>query len=175
MGHMSPDTGAMHGMMTGPLGISMDRMGSGTTWIPDAVPLPMHHTMAGEWELMVHGTAFVQYDKQGSDRGDDQVGSLNWAMLMASHKAGRGLFQARTMLSLEPATVTPSGYPLLLQTGESRNGVPLHDRQHPHDFFMELGALYQWPVASNAALEVYGLRSTRVTWSRGRTSSSFRV
>ena len=38
-----------------PLGISMDRMGSGTTWIPDAVTLPSRHIMAGSWELMLHG------------------------------------------------------------------------------------------------------------------------
>jgi hypothetical protein len=155
MNHAMSDTGKMRQMMAGPLGVSLDRMGSGTTWIPDAAPLPMHHTMAGAWELMVHGTAFVQYDKQGSDRGGDQFGSMNWAMLMASRKAGDGLFQARTMLSLEPATVTPSGYPLLLQTGESHNGVPLHDRQHPHDVWMELGALYQQPLSSRLALELY--------------------
>src|SRR5262247_3819817 len=71
-GHVMPDSGGMHGMMTGPLGISTDRMGSGTTWIPAAVPLPVHHSMAGKWELMSHGTAFVQYNKQGGDRGSDQ-------------------------------------------------------------------------------------------------------
>jgi len=51
--------------MTDPLGISMERMGSGTTWIPDAVPLPARHTMAGSWLLMWHGFGFVQYDTQG--------------------------------------------------------------------------------------------------------------
>src|SRR5262249_11390020 len=66
--HVMPDSSAMHGMATGPLGLSTDRMGSGTTWIPDAVPLPMHHTMAGKWEVMAHGTAFAQYNKQGGDR-----------------------------------------------------------------------------------------------------------
>jgi len=153
--HVMSDSSAMHGMMTGPLGLSTDRMGSGTTWIPDAVPLPMHHTMAGKWELMAHGTAFAQYNKQGGDRGSDQFGSMNWGMLMASQKAGRGLFQGRAMLSVEPATVTTSGYPLLLQTGESNNGSPLHDRQHPHDFWMEIGALYEVPVNSRLALEFY--------------------
>src|SRR5262249_22591044 len=108
-GHVMPDSGGKHVMMmTGPLGISTDRMGSGTTWIPDAVSLPMHHTMAGKWELMSHGTAFAQYNKQGGDRGSDQFGSMNWGMLMASRKAGDGLFQARAMLSVEPATVTTS-------------------------------------------------------------------
>jgi hypothetical protein len=159
MEHMMSDTGTMQAMMTGLLGISMNRMGSGTTWIPDAVPLPMHHTMAGKWELMSHGAGFVQYNDQGSDRGNRQFGSMNWAMLMASRKVDSGLFQARAMLSLEPATVTSNGYPLLLQTGESNDGVPLHDRQHPHDFWMELSALYQVPLTSRLGLELYAAPS----------------
>src|SRR3989449_7736344 len=34
-------------------------------------------------------------------------------------------------------------------------GAPLHDRQHPHDLFMELAALYERPVAQNLALSLY--------------------
>jgi hypothetical protein len=141
--------------MTEPLGISMNRMGSGTTWIPDAVSLPSRQFMAKDWELMLHGFVFGQYNKQGGTRGDDQLGSLNWGMFMASHALGAGQFQARTMLSLDPATVGPRGYPLLLQTGESYRGEPLHDRQHPHDFFMELGALYDRPLSKTLAMELY--------------------
>src|SRR3989441_8210395 len=44
---------------------------------------------------------------------------------------------------------------LLVQTGESYQGVPLHDRQHPHDLFMELSALYERPVARNLGLSLY--------------------
>ena len=52
---------SMPGMtMLGPLGISMDRLGSGTTWIPDAVTLPSRHFMAGKWTLMVNGFLFGQ-------------------------------------------------------------------------------------------------------------------
>src|SRR6187397_3193042 len=68
---------------SGPLSISMDRMGSGTTWIPDAVTLPSRHKMSGAWEVMAHGFVFGQYDNQSGRRGADQFGSLNWAMLMA--------------------------------------------------------------------------------------------
>lgn len=141
--------------MIEPLGISMNRMGSGTTWIPDAVSLPTRSFMAGRWDLMLHGFVFGQYNKQGGPRSDDQLGSLNWGMFMASHDLAGGRFQARTMLSLDPWTVTPRGYPLLLQTGETYRGVPLHDRQHPHDFFMELGALYDRAIAKNLAFELY--------------------
>src|SRR5688500_19968088 len=45
---MPADTQRMAMPMSGPLGISMDRSGSGTTWIPDAVVLPSRHLMAGD-------------------------------------------------------------------------------------------------------------------------------
>ena len=104
-------------MMIGPAGVSMERMGSGTTWIPDAVTLPSRRRMLGDWMVMAHGFVFAQYDKQSGERGDDQFGSLNWGMLMATRDLAGGRFQARTMLSLDPFTVTRYGYPLLLQTG----------------------------------------------------------
>jgi hypothetical protein len=145
--------------MVGPLGISMDRMGSGTTWIPDAVQLPSKHRMVGSWELMLHGFAFLQNDWQDGPRGDSQVGSLNWAMLMATRELAGGRLQARTMLSLDPWTVTPRGYPLLLQTGETYKGAGLRDRQHPHDFWMELAALYEREVSANLGVSMYAAAS----------------
>ena len=148
-----------HDMVSGPLSRSMDRMGSGTTWIPDAVTLPSRHKMFGAWEVMAHGFVFGQYDNQSGRRGDDQFGSLNWTMLMASRELAGGHFQARTMLSLDPATVTSKGYPLVLQTGEAFEGEPLHDRQHPHDFFMELGVLYQREFSNRLAWSVYAAPS----------------
>ena len=152
-GHTTDD------MMIGPAGVSMERMGSGTTWIPDAVSMPSRTRMVGSWMFMAHGFVFAQYDHQSGERGDDQFGSLNWAMLMATHQLAGGRFQARTMLSLDPFTVTNRGYPLLLQTGESYKGQPLYDRQHPHDFWMELGALYQRPITKSLAWSLYAAPS----------------
>ncbi|MEP6549532.1 MAG: hypothetical protein ABJB95_00040 [Gemmatimonadales bacterium] len=146
-------------MMIGPAGISMERMGSGTTWIPDAVTLPSRRRMMGSWMVMAHGFVFAQYDKQNGERGDDQFGSLNWLMLMATRDLAGGRLQARTMLSLDPWTVSNRGYPLLLQTGETYKGQPLHDRQHPHDFWMELGALYQREITKGLAWSVYAAPS----------------
>ena len=138
-----------------PVGVPMERMGSGTTWIPDAVPLPARHHMAGSWLVMLHGFGFVQYDAQDGPRGASQLGSLNWAMVMASRRLLGGRFQTRAMLSLDPATVTARGYPLLLQSGESYRGQPLVDRQHPHDFWMELAAMYERAVSSRLGFELY--------------------
>lgn len=133
----------------------MDRMGSGTTWIPDAVTLPSRHFMAGDWSLMLHGFVFLEYNKQSGPRGDDWFGSSNWGMLMASRPLAGGRFEMRTMLSLDPATVTSRGYPLLLQSGETYKGEPLHDRQHPHDFVKELAVLYDREVTPNVGLSLY--------------------
>ena len=115
--------------------------------------------MAGSWFLMVHGFGFVQYDAQGGSRGDEQFGSLNWGMLMASRDLAGGRFQVRTMLSFDAATVSNRGYPLLLQSGESYRGQPLHDRQHPHDFWMELAVMYERAVSSKLGLALYAAPS----------------
>lgn len=142
-------------MMAGPLGISMERMGSGTTWTPDDVILPSRHFMAGAWSVMLHGFLFGQYIRQQGPRGDDQFGSLNWAMLMADRQVGGGRLQFRFMPSLDAATVGKCGYPLLLQSGEECNGAALHDRQHPHDLFMELAAAYDHEITKNTAFLIY--------------------
>jgi hypothetical protein len=141
--------------MTTALGLPMSRMGSGTSWLPDASPMHAAHYEAGRWGLMLHGQAFGMYDRQFSDRGDDQVSSPNWVMLMATRPLAGGFLQLRGMFSAEPFTVGARGYPLLLQSGEAYQGQPLHDRQHPHDLFMELAALYERPVARNLALSLY--------------------
>jgi len=142
-------------MIDGPLGIPMERTGSGTSWLPDDSPMHAHHEMRGAWELMLHGVAFAMYDKQGSRRGDEQFSSVNWGMLMATRNAGGGRLQLRAMVSAEPWTVGSEGYPLLLQTGETFHGQPLHDRQHPHDLFMELAGLYEHAVSDRVGVSLY--------------------
>ncbi|MFL5404024.1 MAG: hypothetical protein ACJ8BF_14570 [Gemmatimonadales bacterium] len=146
---------AEEGMMPGVMGIPMTRMGSGTSWLPDAAPMHALHIKAGAWALMMHGVAFGVYDKQFGRRGDDQVNSVNWGMLMATRSVGPGSLELRGMFSAEPFTVGAKGYPLLLQSGESYKGLPLHDRQHPHDLFMELAALYERPISKHLAISLY--------------------
>jgi hypothetical protein len=142
-------------MLPRPFGIPMTRMGSGTSWLPDASPMRAYHFTPRGWVLMVHGDVDLYYDHQGTDRGDDQVGSTNWAMVMAMHRFGGGMLHLHGMLSAEPFTVGARGYPLLLQTGESYKGDPLRDRQHPHDLFMELSARYEVPVARNVGVSLF--------------------
>src|SRR2546423_6474207 len=151
--HIERDT--MSISMDGPLGISMERMGSGTTWVPDAVTLPARHFMKSGWSIMLHGFAFAQYDKQSSRQRSDQLGSLNWAMIMADHPVAGGHLQLRFMPSLDAATVGKCGYPLLLQSGETCHGRTLVDRQHPPALFMVLAAVYQRAITSNVGVLVY--------------------
>lgn len=142
-----------------PVGVSMGRAGSGTSWIPDAVQLPGWHGTAGRWSVMLHGSAFLQYTHQSGPRGDSQLGSLNWAMLMLSRPAAGGRLQLRTMVSLDPLTVTNRGYPLLFQTGETYEGKPIVDRQHPHDVLMELGVSYERALTEGLGFQLYAAPS----------------
>jgi hypothetical protein len=132
------------------------RDGSGTSWLPDETPMYAIHSQAGRWTLMAHGNAFLQYLHEGGDRGSDQGGSINWFMGMAYRNVGTGHLGLRGMISLEPWTIRGCGYPDLLASGELCNGEAIHDRQHPHDLFMELAATYDRPLAGDVRLQVYG-------------------
>lgn len=121
----------------------------------DTAAIPTRYFHTGAWNLMAHGFVFADYDRQSGPRGASQLGLLDWGMLMAMRNVASGHFQARAMLSFDAAGVTEHGYPLLLQTGESVDGTPLHDRQHPHDLFMELGVMYDHPVVAGVSGSIY--------------------
>jgi hypothetical protein len=130
----------------------MTREASGTSWQPDSAPHEGLHQMAGPWELMLHGYATVLYDDQDGPRGDTRTFSENMLMGMANRPLGPGRLGLRAMISAEPWTIGRSGYPLLLQTGETANGHdPLVDRQHPHDLFMELAGTWSMPLGADPA------------------------
>jgi hypothetical protein len=143
-------------MRPGPLGVPRTREGSGTSWLPDASPMHALHGQTGNWELMLHGSLYVHFLDDGGDRGFDQFGATNWIMGMARRPAGGGDLTLKAMLSSDPWTVGECGYPDLLATGEFCDDEPLHDRQHPHDLFMELGAVYERALADDLALQLYG-------------------
>jgi hypothetical protein len=128
---------------------------SGTSAEPNSVPQPMAMTMRGSWMLMFHGNAFLADIQQTSPRGRDKLFSTNWWMPMAQRGLGPGQLTLRTMLSLEPATVADRQYPLLFQVGETAFGNPIADGQHPHDFVMELAALYDLPFSKKTLLSFY--------------------
>ena len=133
----------------------MQRDGSGTSWQPDSSPHEGIHGSFGQWSTMLHGYAFGIYDHQGGPRGADKLFSESMFMAMAQRPLDFGQVTLRTMLSLDPL-MGKNGYPLLLQTGETANGVtPLIDRQHPHDLFMELAGIYEAPVTEDSSAFLY--------------------
>ena len=128
---------------------------SGTSAEPNSTPAAMMMTMRGNWMLMFHANAFVADTQQSSPRGGDKFFSTNWFMPMAQRQLGPGQLTLRAMFSLEPATVTDRQYPLLFQQGETAYGKPIVDGQHPHDFLMELAALYDWQLGEKTLLSFY--------------------
>jgi hypothetical protein len=128
---------------------------SGTSAEPNSTPIPMLMTRKGQWMLMFHGVVFLNAMQQSGPRGADKVFSTNWFMPMAQRRLGPGTLTLRTMLSLEPATVTQRYYPELFQQGETAFGKPIVDGQHPHDFIMELAALYDLRLSENSLLSFY--------------------
>ncbi len=130
-------------------------VGSGTSAEPDSTPVPMLMTTKHKWTLMFHANVFVLDEQQSSPRGGDKFFSTNWFMGMAQRRAGPGVSTARVMLSLEPATITGRQYPLLFQQGETAFGKPIADGQHPHNFFMEIAALYDLKLGKNGLLSFY--------------------
>ena len=128
---------------------------SGTSAEPNSTPMPMLMTMKGKWMLMFHGEAFLNGVQQSGPRGTDKVFSTNWFMPMAQRQLGPGTFTARVMLSFEPGTVTNRHYPELFQQGETAFGKPIVDGQHPHDFIMELAALYDLKLGDKGLLSFY--------------------
>jgi hypothetical protein len=133
------------------------REASGTAWTPDLTPMfGVHREMKG-WTTMVHGLAFGQflYESGAEHHGARQAGSINWMMLRARRAVGRGRFGVRLMASAEPWTIPGCGYPNLVATGETCDGDTIHDRQHPHDLFMELAVDYERPLSAAVAWQVY--------------------
>ncbi len=128
---------------------------SGTGAEPNSTPIPMLMTTKRAWRLMFHANAFVMDEQQSSPSGGDKFFSTNWLMGMAQRPLGPGVFTARAMLSLEPATVTKRQYPLLFQQGEAAFGKPITDGQHPHDLFMEIAALYDLKLGSHGLVSFY--------------------
>ncbi|WP_460926010.1 hypothetical protein [Pontibacter brevis] len=168
MGHQEhmQHMGMQHGDMQMPMShafsrnLPMNRNASGTGWLPDESPMYGNMYHRGDWMFMLHYNLFLRYNNQdvfeAGNRGDSQFDAPNWLMLMGQRFVGdRGLFRVSGMISLDPLTVGGNGYPLLFQTGETFEGSPLIDRQHPHDLFSELSIGYTHMISEEADVFVY--------------------
>lgn len=119
------------------------------------------------WTWTADGNVFFGYNYQQRQFADFSAWeSQNWLMGMGDRYVGPGRLIVATMISLEPFTIgkwvygggvrvpPTGGSPQLFQTGETFEGVPLVNYQHPHDLVMELGATYR--LARDNATYVFG-------------------
>ena len=143
-------------------GLFAAREASGTAWIPEESPMFGIDRTIGQWTAMIDGSAFVQFLYEPGDFhrtggvSNDQFSSANWLMAMARRPAGKGRVGLRAMVSAEPWTVRDCGFINILASGEMCEGDTIHDRQHPHDLFMELAADYDRPIRGSLRWQVYG-------------------
>ena len=154
MGH---GTEGGHANMRGALGnYPATREASGTAWQPDSSEHEGWMMKSGDWDFMVHGNLDLIADTQSGRRGDDKLFAAGMLMGMATRQFDNGnTLQFRGMVSPDPL-MGKSGYPLLLASGETANGTDrLIDRQHPHDFFMELSGSYSVKLADKASAFLY--------------------
>jgi hypothetical protein len=147
---------AMHDM-AGALGpYAMSREASGTSWQPDVTEHTMVQTTRGPWMLMGHVVLNGVYSWQDGPRGDEKAFLAGMIMGVARRDLANGdTIQFRGMLSPDPF-MGRSGYPLLLASGETADGVtPLVDRQHPHELVMELSGSYSHRLSPSDSVFVY--------------------
>ena len=108
------------------------------------MPVDSMSGMAGAgWHVMDLGILHLTWDRQAGPSGGSEIESSNWNMVHAGRSLAGGRLSLMMMNSLEPATYPARGSRELFQTGEAYRGEPLVDRQHPHDFFMNLSATWR--------------------------------
>ena len=105
---------------------------------------------------MQDGVVYGLFNHQGGPRGGDELKVPNWWMGMFSRNVGKSKLSFTTMLSLDPATVGKQGYREIFQVGETFEGRPLVDHQHPHDLFMQLAAVWRTPLNDTTGLTIAG-------------------
>lgn len=143
----------------------MTRESSGTAWVPDSSPMYARMKSYEDGStLMLMGNMFFRYTNIGSTRdvsvggkGDrDRFDAPSMLMAMYSKPIGeKAQVGFRAMVSLDPVIERGYGYPLLYQSGELYKNEPIHDRQHPHDFFSELAMTYSYKFNNKNSFFVY--------------------
>lgn len=151
------DHSTMDHAKTAPGDIAPPAEGSGTSRLPanEGGHSGLHLMPGGDWMLMTHGFVWGVYSDQSGPRGGDKAYVQSMLMLSGEKDTDWGRVQLKSMMSLEPLMAN-RGYPNLFATGETAGGVPLVDRQHPHDLFMELAARVDVNVGTDGRLFLYG-------------------
>lgn len=146
-------------IFTSPISVNkgLQTSGSGTSWLPESSPDYGYMLTTANIGFMLHGSVSPKYTMQNILNPDKRKGQkfdvINSLMgVMQTSFFGTDRLTLHTMMSLETFTIGGGGYPLLFQNGETWQGKPLFDVQHPHDLFSELSLTY-----SNAFSEKFSL------------------
>ena len=103
----------------------------------------MQMQMSPGWQWQMNGNVFAGENYQYRTFTDfHALESQNWVMLSGQRPWAGGNLNFTSMLSFEPFTFRKIGSPQVFQTGETFDGAPLVDYQHPHDLFTNLGVWY---------------------------------
>ncbi len=121
----------------------MAREGSGTAWIPDTSPLyaRMSAPSPDGWRTMEMLSGVFGGIATTGPRGTAQGYGATQAMVMGrKDMKGDATFGWRAMFSLDALANGRRGVPNLFQSGATIAGMPVPDRQHPHELLVELSA-----------------------------------
>jgi hypothetical protein len=123
---------------------------AGPAYAQDDHTQHQHAASSNAWTWSLEASAFGGYNYQYRKFTDfDEIESQNWLMTsLARTFRNRSQLTMIGMFSFEPFTLRDIGSPQVFQTGETFNGAPLIDYQHPHDLFMNLGTEFTAPVGS---------------------------
>ena len=104
-------------------------------------------TAAPTWMWTFDGHVYLDGNLQERKFTDfHQFESQNWFMAEGAKAVGRGRLFVHAMASLEPFTLRKIGSAEVFQTGETYQGLPLIDYQHPHDLVMNASVRYDHPL-----------------------------
>jgi hypothetical protein len=103
------------------------------------------------WQWSAEANVFGGYNYQYRKFTDfDAIESQNWLMTQLSKSLSNAShLRMDAMFSFEAFTLKDIGSPQVFQTGETFNGAPLIDYQHPHDLFMNLGAEFTRSIGAS--------------------------
>jgi hypothetical protein len=108
-----------------------------------SAPTPPHDHQppaAPGWQWSGEARVFFGFNDQERKFTDFTAWeSQNWVMGAGSRSWGATWLDLSAMLSFEPFTIADIGSPQVFQTGETFQGAPLIDYQHPHDLIMQAG------------------------------------
>ena len=96
------------------------------------------------------------FNHQSGPRGAQAAAGENYQMMVYRGSWGPLKLEPHLMTSLEPWLLPKEGSPQLFQTGETYNGKPIVDRQHPHDLWMEITEKLIFELAPGSNVYIVG-------------------